>query len=357
MRLCSDSTAPSMVMDTTIAIKEQTHARGQFIALSVGVIVGRCGCGAPVSALTPSLLSLIGQEWVVVPARNLVVGLVDAHHTHNFVKFSVSPTLGLVGHPKALVVDLLGDTQACRFHGWVTITHRNTNSKSTEEDADRYGIVESRAPLFRVLSVVDTMGQAAAVKLSSYKPLCKGVCVTRRWAAVMYNGMVSLWHFGKGGIADSNRVLEGRALPNPVEKVACDEGGHLLAVLYTAVNTVMLVDMDATLEQRTLVNSYWNVPVADRNRNAQIESVLCWDGMAYALVSRHKANQAGLLCVSTGQWTALCEGKPQAIGGPYFAVSSLSGILGCVAITVFSVVEPGLGVKCQNDRCVWGVTV
>ncbi|KAH3731372.1 hypothetical protein Pelo_17796 [Pelomyxa schiedti] len=104
-----------------VRVYDQTDARAQFVALAAGAIVGRCGGNwSALSILTPSMLTLIGREWVVFPRLRPVVVLASVNNGRKmspqtqYVMFSVSPTLGLVNHPSlvdlGLQSELLGPT-------------------------------------------------------------------------------------------------------------------------------------------------------------------------------------------------------------------------------------------------------
>ncbi|KAH3723135.1 hypothetical protein Pelo_18160 [Pelomyxa schiedti] len=253
-----------------IGTEFETDARAQFIALGVGVIVGRCGGSGPVSALTPSSLSILGRDWIVFPARILVAHL-SRDQADKYVKISVSPTLGLVGHP---TIVSFGRHQVSSFFHWV----------GPPSCGDRFAFVIAQAtdghPGRRNLCVIDTRrggrDHASSIGDEDVKPilrlnLCRLWCSNRRWFA-----------------------------------------GLVLAQLEAGI---LVIDLEATFAQHSLVSTPLSLPALDVVESVLIDNVVFWEGMDHALLSDKQ-----LLCLSTGQRRPIRPGTTGAIGGPYAAV-------------------------------------
>ncbi|KAH3732148.1 hypothetical protein Pelo_17022 [Pelomyxa schiedti] len=126
-------------------VEVHIDARSQFVALGVGVIVGRCGSRSHVRALTPPDLTHIGREWVVVPQSGGGINLTIsqqyydwfAHYDRHLPRnafFTISPTLGLVSAPDLL---LRGEVLA-----WVGRDGSETNRRRGE--GPRFAVVAER---------------------------------------------------------------------------------------------------------------------------------------------------------------------------------------------------------------------
>ncbi|KAH3762136.1 hypothetical protein Pelo_6025 [Pelomyxa schiedti] len=336
---------------TTVTIKDATYARSQFIALGVGVIVGRCAGSttntntntnsnnsnhAPVSTLTPPLLSLIGREWVMAPAKTLIIRLASRSGTayYKLIKFSVSPTLGLVRHPGAVNFrrphsELLG------FVGPASDTP--PKFPCVDDRADRFALARTVSPGVYVVSVIDTWGQVPEVLMDFVAPSHLW-CMSRRWAAVIRDGRkgatLSLWNFDgiESGVVDA---VEKVGLPWHVEKAAFDGDDRSLVVASRRarnMHTVMVIDLGATLAEKRVIETHMSFDVTDGEES--INSLLCWRGKHYALFS--DSNGTGLLSTTTGRRTLFGPGTPHPIGGPYFAILLMAEYLR----EVHSVLEP-----------------
>ncbi|KAH3767367.1 hypothetical protein Pelo_751 [Pelomyxa schiedti] len=311
-----------------VSFKDHIDARNQLIAFGAGVIVGRCGrdIGSPVSVLTPASLSIIGRDWVVFPARDVVLTVRDAvvrsddggsssNNTHKYVAFSVSPTHGLAALPKLFC--FTGE-----FRGWV----------GPFSSGVRFALVESQVGFSpSVLSVVDTKCQLPDLILTDSSSLCEGVpFVCRRWAVgkLPSRSRISLWNFDSVDTG-SVKKAEHIAMPWRVQTAEfCGDGSLVASEVYCGCRRCIVIDLDATLAQKSLV-----ISSSFPEGRGSIEKIICWKGMTYALLSY----DAEVLCLENGRNTAMhCKGWPSALGGPYYAVES--GDEG--VIDVCSVTEP-----------------
>ncbi|KAH3760985.1 hypothetical protein Pelo_7219 [Pelomyxa schiedti] len=301
--------------------KDQTYARTQFIALGVGVIVGRCGRSSPASALTPSSLSLIGRDWIVFPAR-VVVAEVGCHDTSNllvnpntkeYIKISVSPTLGLVRDP---TIVSFGIHKVTRF------------ALTIAEPPHGYGT--------KNLSVIDTSGCVEELKLTMWTCVWGSAwCSNRRWVAVAKNSRnkntLSLWNFD-GIEAGVVRGVEGVVLPWAGYR-ATFRGDSSLVL--SSWDSGLIIDLDATLALKTLVGS--PLPFTANNRKFLIDHIVLWEGIDYAVL--HGENL--ILCLNTGELIPMMplSWDPRPIGGPYEALVSFSTGTSSI-IEVISVLDP-----------------
>ncbi|KAH3743309.1 hypothetical protein Pelo_15302 [Pelomyxa schiedti] len=311
-------------------IRDATYARDQFIALGVGVIVGRCGrdVGSPVSALSPSTLALIGQNWVVVRSRLVVIELkrVSCHECH---EVSVSPTLGLLTHP--VFDEKL--SQAAEFHGWVG----NPNS------GERFALGVHEMLFTEDMCVMDTKGEMEMRLLYEVPP-----------DPLKYRLTMALWNFDEvescgasEGESDSDIIL----LPSMINCAAFDGDRSLVVSLQGG--HVMAIDLESTWAKKVLVST--PLPFHETLQSqVSIDGIICWKGMIYALLSEEvrpgprrpndrgpyfTVRKAGLQCLKTGERIALSDGRAQPIGGPYFAVTRSTTTDGELA-EVRSVEEP-----------------
>ncbi|KAH3766755.1 hypothetical protein Pelo_1377 [Pelomyxa schiedti] len=340
---------------SVIPIKDHIDAQHQFVALAAGVIVGRCGrdIGSPVSVLTPASLSIIGRDWIVFPSRHVVVGLRccgpgDDSSSHKYVKFSMSPTLGLVTHPS--VIDRCGVGGANFFWGWIG---------PVSSPRDRFALVVAFKDTMLgtvALTVFDTHGKTADLELTRSFTTLTGM--NRRWlVGDMYceetdSSTMSLWNFDSienGGVA----AVENLALPWEVRRAAID-GDHSLVVLSSG-GRAMVIDLEATLAQRTLVGS---VPSYNLSRGIEcINELFWWKGMTWAFVQGSTSglldSTCALLCLTTGEWFSLppapvsqkemlyCHYWFHHFGGPYFVLSNSIGFYSVEGvIRVCSMIEP-----------------
>ncbi|KAH3743302.1 hypothetical protein Pelo_15295 [Pelomyxa schiedti] len=344
-------------MSTHVGIKDATYARSQFIALGAAVVVGRCARGgddssccsrAPVSALTPPLLSLIGREWVVFAAKRIAIDLTSGGGAHHeLITLSVSPTLGLVHGPRVAKIDDFNFVTG--FRGWVgPSTHRLNNYKSNSNSAhgnghdpeERFALLKHKAG--PIVVVIDTDREIPKMSLTQASYAISAVLyANRKWAAVIHSRRMSLWNLDGIELGIVTKV-ENMALPFAVNKAAFDgdEGGSgsslVVACIVSDVCSVMVIDLEATLEQRMVIGRITSVPSPDRAQS--VHGVLCWKGIHYILHSRSPST-AGLLCLETGKRTQLGDGNAKPIGGPYFAVTLPSRSEG-YCIEVRSVLEP-----------------
>ncbi|KAH3731531.1 hypothetical protein Pelo_17636 [Pelomyxa schiedti] len=197
-------------------VKGATHARSQFIALGVGAIVGRCGGSSPASALSPSSLSLIGREWVVFPARHVIISAeTDATH-HEVIMFSVSPTLGLVDQPATIYTSTL----SANFCGWVGPLSHN--------GAPRHG---------------DMMIPVKMYPFGYYG------YTSRRWFCI-HNWWVSAFSVWNCDGIESGCVPThlNVALPGALKSAAFDGDGSLVVLLEHG--GAVAIDLEATWEQK-----------------------------------------------------------------------------------------------------------
>ncbi|KAH3742574.1 hypothetical protein Pelo_16024 [Pelomyxa schiedti] len=301
--------------------KDQTYAHSQFIALGVGVIVGRCGCASPASVLTPSSLSLIGRDWVVIPERHVVVELkADRRAASQYVKFGVSPTLGLTSRPE--IVDFSSgrwDQSDRKFCGWV----------GPDSAADRFALLtwenlsEEGARHLCVLDMKTGRRVAALVtdSISEFDSLSS----TRRWAVTAKSGgdVLSLWNFDHVDTGEV-KAVEGISLPDAPSEIAID--GDFLVIIFRGLrkNKRMLItaDLPSTLAIGALGNYKFYYAAFTR--------LWCWHRTMYSLDT-----DSSLLCVTTGESTELPLKKGfTPIGGPYYAVKNGS------LWEIYSVVEP-----------------
>ncbi|KAH3763272.1 hypothetical protein Pelo_4873 [Pelomyxa schiedti] len=293
-----------VVIDTEF----ETDARAQFIALGVGVIVGRCGGSSPVSALTPSSLSILGRDWIVFPAR-VVVAKLARRDAKKYVKISVSPTLGLVGHPTIVP---FGRHQVSSFFHWV----------GPLSCGDRFALVFARVganhdPWELEVCAIDTRfsgqrrrdddalavgGGERDVKLIMRVDLSRPWCSNRRWvvgsgAQGGFPTALSLWNLDGVEHGDGTESRIEVTMPGMVARMAfggCKSGSSLVVQWKGGV---LLIDLEATAAQNRLVSTPLSFITLD-------------DGNTFTC----------LLCLSTGQRRAIRPETTCAIGGPYAAI-------------------------------------
>ncbi|KAH3743308.1 hypothetical protein Pelo_15301 [Pelomyxa schiedti] len=317
-------------MFSAVQINNVTYARSQFIALGVGVIVGRCGRSSSVTTLTPSSLSHIGREWVVFPARHVVIGAaVDFAQSgtkpRGLLRFSVSPTLGVVGEPATIDIGEFGGV-GNDFLGWVGPLSHN--------GVPRFALALGGG---RKLSVVDTEGRVCTKMIGAAQcPYGCHIYTSWRWVVLIqswWSRAISLWDCAgiEGGIVTS---VENIALPDCLCRVAFNGDGTLIVSLE---DHVIAIDLEATFAQKRLVSSPVPTCASEVHFEGYIENVICWKGMTYVIPFSEK--KGFLMCLGTGQRTPLPEGTAEAkpIGGPYFVVTRAEGPSGTC---VYSVVEP-----------------
>ncbi|KAH3760984.1 hypothetical protein Pelo_7218 [Pelomyxa schiedti] len=305
---------------TAIAVKDQTYARSQFIALGVGVIVGRCGRRSPASALTPSSLSLIGRDWVVVPERHVVVEL-KAGRSSQYAKFGVSPTLGLISRPEIVGFSSGRWIQTDRkFHGWV----------GPHCARDRFALVTWKNPSdgARCVCVLDMKtGRRVAASLTDGISGFDLISSTRRWAVTAYRRgeVMSLWNFDRVETGEV-KVVEGITLPGEPSAIEVDDLGDLLVVVFGGLQSdrrmLITTDLPSTLATGGLGN-YMSYDVA-------FKKLWCWNRTMYS-----SGIDCSLSCVTTGKSTVLPPNSGfTPIGGPYYAIKIGS------LWEIYSVVEP-----------------
>ncbi|KAH3743311.1 hypothetical protein Pelo_15304 [Pelomyxa schiedti] len=316
-----------------VETKDNTDARDQFIALGVGVIVGRCGrdIASPVSALTPPLLSCIGREWIVFPARLVVVEL--ACHSvviaKNFVRFSVSPTLGLVRHPT--MINFGSINRVTYFYGWV----------GPQSSGDRFALTMAQAADetsgAQRLVLIDTSGHSEDLRLCNRLSLSGPWCSNRRWIAATkitkrnpLRSSLALWNLD-GVESGSVSKVEGIATPWSVFWAAFGDDSSLVV---SQLEGTVIIDLEATFSQSTLVWRTARIAAVDGMR--LIEHTICGNGVVYALLSGRDGS-TWVQCLTTGVSTKLSRGNTKPLGGPYVAVSTSSKGDG---IDVYSVLEP-----------------
>ncbi|KAH3731697.1 hypothetical protein Pelo_17472 [Pelomyxa schiedti] len=306
----------------TVRIEDETDARDQFIALGVGVIVGRCGrdnC-SPVWVLTPSSLSWIGREWVVYPARLLVLESM----CWEFVRFSVSPTLGLVHRPTMIN---FGRNPVSYVYGWV----------GPQSTGDRFALTQAEVHDAQKLVVIDTAGRSKDLRLADWLGLNGPWCHSRRWVAAIKRGppqeSLTLWNLDQ---VERGRVtkVEGVALPWRVGRASFGCDGSL--VVSHSGGGVAAIDLAASFARSKAV---WNqVPVVPAvGGTCDMEYVACWDGRTYALIYGRDGSP-WLQCLTTGQRSLLRHTKTQPLGGPYISVCIFNK--GERRLEVYSVLEP-----------------
>ncbi|KAH3731973.1 hypothetical protein Pelo_17193 [Pelomyxa schiedti] len=277
-------------------------ARSQFIALGVAGIVGRCGAHSAVSSLSQPLLSLIGRDWIVFPARRSVVQLVDSGwKTTLFVEFSVSPTMGLVDHPTA--GDFGGKTMK-KFHGWV-------GPKSAGTRFPLIGSVDS-------LQVTDRNwkpGSSWELVLNN----TRSVMSTNVVACVMWGGTV----FGSAWAEIEKAVVTYSEVPVPWQVVKMVfVGDDALAVLHESPTgrAVDVIDLAGTMQHKELRVTRKFTLATDECQFGN--PVWCWHGRLYTTTNRDQH----IVCVTTGERIRLpgVNRRPLCpVGGPYFKLSEL----------------------------------
>ncbi|KAH3731532.1 hypothetical protein Pelo_17637 [Pelomyxa schiedti] len=298
-----------------VETKDNTDARDQFIALGVGVIVGRCGrdIASPVSALTPPLLSWIGREWVVFPARLVVVEMAyqSFHKAKEFVRFSVSPTLGLVRHPTMINFGI--NNKVTYFYGWV----------GSQSSGDRFALTMAQAADdstgAQKLVVIDTSGHSEDLRLCNWRSLSGPWCNNRRWIAATkkmpLTSSLTLWNLD-GVESGSVSKVEDIDLPWKVSRAAFG-GDDSSLVVSQPEGGIMVIDLEATFSQSRLVCS--PVQIAAVDRRYLIDQMICWNGVLYALLSGGDGS-TWVQCLTTGLSTKLSRGNTEPLGGPYVAV-------------------------------------
>ncbi|KAH3766720.1 hypothetical protein Pelo_1385 [Pelomyxa schiedti] len=315
-----------------LAIEEATYARDQFISLGVGVIVGRCGRSSPASALTPPSLSLLGQNWVVLPCRRAYISAAASAAPNGGqmyeVLFSLSPTLGLVGHPTIVEVVFAGGG-----------TPRKVGFVGPESLGDRFALVIKNAGSVTWWSVMDTHNKG--VRPLVYTTTLGVLCNNRRWATACEEGegrgTMSLWNFDE---VESGKVGEIK-LPGEVHSVAFQSDDSLVAT--QSGGGVITIDLGATFAQKRLV-----LECPPRGHLASLgpeesgNTLMCWKGMTYALTG---GRNPAVVCLDNGQRTPLPQGRGWPIGGPYFKVTNRNTL----DRDVFSVVEPTK--LCCRHKC------
>ncbi|KAH3732714.1 ethanolamine ammonia-lyase [Pelomyxa schiedti] len=237
----------------------------------------------------------------------------------HWVKFRVSPTLGLVGHP---TIVNLGCNIALAFQGWV--------GPAAAADT-RYALVLRVTVMKRPprLCVIDTNTGREATDRDNWEiPNADARCYSdRRWAAVIQGTTMALWNFD--GIESGKvRTAQGIALPWKVHTAALGrESGSLVVAQEEGVG-VMVIDLESSLAHQRLIGSPW--PITDvLHGDEHVDGLVCWKGMAYALLSEN----GGLLCLTTGQRTPLPRGtarpgvvpnQTRLVGGPYYVCTWFS---------------------------------
>ncbi|KAH3767075.1 hypothetical protein Pelo_1055 [Pelomyxa schiedti] len=309
---------------------DNTDARDQFIALGVGVIVGRCGrdITSAVSALTPPLLSWIGREWIVFPARLVVVQF--ASHSFGkakeFVRFSVSPTLGLVGHPT--MINFRINNKVTNFYGWV----------GPQSSGDRFALTMSQVAYHTMMVVIDTSGRSEDLRLCNWLSLSVPWCHNRRWlvsakiARCSLTSSLTLWNLD--GV-ESGSVAKVEGIATPWLVFWAGFGGDDSSLVVPQLQGVMVIDLEATFSQSRLVWS--TVPIAAVDGMRILQRIILWNEVLYALLSGGDGS-TWVQCLTTGVSTKLSQGKTKRLGGPYVAVCT-SSKEEC-GVDVYSVLEP-----------------
>ncbi|KAH3743310.1 hypothetical protein Pelo_15303 [Pelomyxa schiedti] len=318
-----------------LAIRDATYARDQFIALGVGAIVGRCGGSSPASALAPCSLSLLGREWVVFPARVVVVELKRAalRSRPEYVAISASPTLGLVCDPTIVSFGQAHGRVRCFYHWAGPLSCGRRFALVMAEEPPGSGRLG--------LCVIDTLcgpGDGEA-EVKSIGRLSRPWCSNRQWVAAARNALptstLSLWSLGdvvggREGMLVANSSVEGVVLPWAVDWISfCGDSSLVVA---QEDSGPLVVDLEATLAQGRLVSSPLSLPAFDGSMF--LHDFVCWEGMAHAVLYQNE----GLLCLSTGQRTPLRPGVAHPIGGKYAAKCTYSDDE-CIT-EVYSVFEP-----------------
>ncbi|KAH3767083.1 hypothetical protein Pelo_1048 [Pelomyxa schiedti] len=348
-----------------VDIKSQIDALSQFVALGAGVIVGRCGARSHVAALTPSLLSHIGREWVVFPATNAVVELAtgddDEVQEYEYIKFSVSPTLGLVSPPTPFRIEHCEGFCNKRFRGWVGPKYTSTRCLCAAADGGegfcRFALVVAQTQTqARVctLVVVDTMGKVGPVWLTDQMDGFSTVHMNGRWVVcsviggggwgIQENTVISLWNFD--GL-ESGRVtgVMNMQMPWQVHRAAFDGEDSLVVSQARLCQEVITVDLKETLAQNRLAVRPLPVAAGAISEKYFISGIICWKGSTYAECGTE------LVCLATGRRTVLPPGiATMPIGGPYYSVQRTCVREECFA-EVYSV--GGEGKVCCRHRQVW----
>ncbi|KAH3767073.1 hypothetical protein Pelo_1053 [Pelomyxa schiedti] len=313
-----------------VETKDNTDARGQFIALGVGVIVGRCGrdIASAVSALTPPLLSCIGREWVVFPARLVVVEMAyqSFHKAKEFVRFSVSPTLGLVRHPTMINFGINNKVTYC--YGWV----------GPQSSGDRFALTMAQAAddsrEAQKLVVIDTSGRSEDLRLCNWLSLSGPWCNNRRWIAATKNipltSSLTLWNLDGVESGSVSKVEDIDLLWRVSRAAFCDDSS---LVVSQPEGGIMVIDLEATFSESRLV---WTpVQIADFDR-MYLNHIICWNGVLYALLYGTDGS-TWVQCLTTGGRTKLSGDYTVPLGGPYVAVCTSREERG---VDVCSIVEP-----------------
>ncbi|KAH3731972.1 hypothetical protein Pelo_17192 [Pelomyxa schiedti] len=321
-------------------------ARSQFIALCVGGIVGRCGAHSAVSSLSQPLLSLIGRDWIVFPARRSAIMLIDFGWTISlFVEFSVSPTMGLVDRPA--VVDY--GERITQFRGWVGPKSAGTRFPLMTS-ADNLQVIDRNwkpgSSLELVLNNTRSMRSTnVVVSVLSY-----GNLVAAKWRWVLNvkecrggEHALELWDFGQieRGVVSNAEVSWQLKVMKMVFL-----GDDSLAVLHKGPTgrAVDVIDLAGTMQHKELrVVSRFTL-ATDEGFSEYCPAfcgnpMWCWRGKVYTTTDRDEH----LVCVTTGErillplppgikWRTLLP-----VGGPYFALHEE-----CTSNTVevFSVMDP-----------------
>ncbi|KAH3764821.1 hypothetical protein Pelo_3316 [Pelomyxa schiedti] len=267
---------------TVVAIHSHMDARSQFIAIGAGVIVGRTSrsrCRQPWGSSEPAVDSFRRTE-----AEN-----------------------------------------GREFHGWV----------GPESAGKRFAVTS--VPKSGLAEVIDTERPGWCVVATLSSSNYSKFSISRRWGVVMpvrWGHAVTLWDFGSIGSGGEVASVTEISLPWDVDNMAFD-GDCSLVVAKSNVG-VMVVDLQATMEQRKLVGR--DVPLCIE-MGRYIREMWCWKGMAYATATRE---EGFLFCLTTGQKIELTEigGKVLPIGGEFFVNSKEAETDLVTAMRVFSVRDP-----------------
>ncbi|KAH3760302.1 hypothetical protein Pelo_7877 [Pelomyxa schiedti] len=314
-------------------------ARSQFIALGVGGIVGRCGAHSAVSSLGPACLSLIGRDWIVFPAKHVVIELMNDKLTmYVFVEFSVSPTMGVVDLPAVADLGSKSGHRLWKLCGWV-------GPKSAGTRFPLLSLIDGVGAL--TMGVFDKKGSWSGSNDSESVSGGNNVSMPNNVVAFMFQNetkypvwaargrwvvvvkrhsreglglkfdALTLWDFSgiESGLQKSTEI----PVPWQVVKLQFLDDDSLVVLNEAGTGrAVVVIDLVAISERKELrVLSQFTLG-PDEGLSGY-HPVWCWGGKVYTTTIRNDH----LVCVTTGERHELlkCTGELVPIGGPFFTLT------------------------------------
>ncbi|KAH3761026.1 TNF receptor-associated factor 5 [Pelomyxa schiedti] len=339
-------------LTVTGAKGEAIYARNQFVALGVGVIVGRCGNNSHVRSLTAPLLSELGHRWVVTSERDVVVKVTrtgvgsDNRGPDILVNFTVSPTLGLVRAP--VVLDFRGDvvgsvSDVCSSDG--------DCGRGTKGNCGRRLVVVKK--VFPVLGTgivmvrdLDVAGIVSFVG-SDIQQFDRVEC-NRDWVAISGRSL-RIWKVEDVLTVGPSTEADVSVGEKKIINMKFVEGDSLF--IFFMGGGSFCVDLPSTHSTKTLCGkktmriglqqqcTLWSH--GDHIYSAVL-CVGCCGGTSRRITKR-------VLCVTNGETITGNHGNIVHVGGPYYAKYVSTGDEGASQWEVFSVCNPNLCLCVHRD--------